>query len=245
MDTLRGLTLFSMILYHGVWDIVYIYGQNWEWFRTDTAYIWQQSICWVFILLSGFCWSLGRKRLKRALMVFGAGALVSLVTAIFTPQQRVMFGVLTLLGSCMLLMIPLDRILRKVPPIIGLCANSILFFLLRNINHGYLGFGSVNLLKLPEGLYDMGNVMTFLGFTDKHFYSTDYFALLPWAFLFGAGYYLYQAVVSYGFLDSPILGGNRKEGAFAPFALLGKHSLLIYLLHQPVIYIGLSLVFRA
>lgn len=45
LDTLRGLALISMIFYHGVWDLVYIGNVDWEWFRSDAAFIWQQSIC--------------------------------------------------------------------------------------------------------------------------------------------------------------------------------------------------------
>ena len=53
LDSIRGITLISMILYHAVWDIVYIAKVDWDWFKSDGAYIWQQSICWTFILLSG------------------------------------------------------------------------------------------------------------------------------------------------------------------------------------------------
>lgn len=31
-DTLRGLTLLSMIAYHGCWDMVYILGADWPWY---------------------------------------------------------------------------------------------------------------------------------------------------------------------------------------------------------------------
>ena len=103
LDEIRGITLCSMILYHTVWDLVYIFGHNWKWFQTDAAFFWQQSICFTFILLSGFCFSLGKRKFRRGLVVFGAGVLISLVTELFMPQNRIRFGVLTLLGSCMLL----------------------------------------------------------------------------------------------------------------------------------------------
>ena len=73
-DTLRGLTLVSMMFYHACWDLAYIFGMDWGWYASFGSYLWQQSICWTFILLSGFCWSLGRHRLKRGLMAFGGGA---------------------------------------------------------------------------------------------------------------------------------------------------------------------------
>ncbi len=109
LDILRGITLLSMIAYHAVWDVVYIAGYNLQWFQSNLAYIWQQSICWTFICLSGFCWSMGNRKLKRGVKVFLAGLLVSIITMIVIPQQRVIFGVLTLLGSSMLLMVLLDK----------------------------------------------------------------------------------------------------------------------------------------
>ena len=85
LDSLRGLTLISMILFHACWDAVYLLGANWPWYGSRAAYIWQQSICWTFILLSGFCIPFSSKLLRRGLEVFGAGALVMAVTCILLP----------------------------------------------------------------------------------------------------------------------------------------------------------------
>ena len=94
LDSLRGLTLISMILYHASWDAVYMAGADWPWYRSRAGFIWQQSICWTFILLSGFCVPFSSRLLKRGLEVFGAGALVMLVTNLVLPEDRVIFGVL-------------------------------------------------------------------------------------------------------------------------------------------------------
>ena len=110
LDEIRGITLCSMILYHAVWDLVYMFGRDWAWYRSDFAYIWQQSICWSFILLSGFCFSLGKKKWKRGMVVFLAGVVISLVTEIFMPANRIRFGVLTLLGSSMLIMAAVESL---------------------------------------------------------------------------------------------------------------------------------------
>ena len=94
LDALRGLTLLSMIAYHTCWDLVYLFGMDWDWYRGTGAYIWQQSICWTFILLSGFCWSMGRQPLRRGLTVFACGWVVTLVTVVFMPEEQIWFGVL-------------------------------------------------------------------------------------------------------------------------------------------------------
>lgn len=33
LDSLRGLTLFSMIAYHLCWDLVYLRGLPWAWYN--------------------------------------------------------------------------------------------------------------------------------------------------------------------------------------------------------------------
>lgn len=240
LDILRGITLISMMLYHTMWDLVYMVGLDIDWYRSEGAYIWQQSICWTFISLAGFCWSLGRRKLKRGLIVFGGGLIITLVTIIVMPNQRVVFGVLTLLGSCMLLMIPLDKIWKKTPAVPGMIVSMVFFLLTKNINDGYLGIGEWKLLELPESWYDCGYVMTYLGFTDRNFWSTDYFSLFPWMFLFITGYFLYRVVAARNLLNHPILARIKNR----PLAFIGRNSLLIYLLHQPVIYLVIMICFR-
>lgn len=232
LDVLRGITVISMILYHGIWDLVYIVGLKMDWYRSNVGYIWQQSICWTFILLAGFCWSLGKNKMKRGLLVFAAGALVSLVTCIVTPKQRVIFGVLTLLGCCMLLMLLLEKVLRRVPASAGIMISLLLFLLTKNLNHGTIGLGTSWQIQLPKAWYDSGYIMTFLGFLDRNFFSTDYFSLFPWLFLFVTGYFLYRLSCEKGLLDKPWLRTVKSK----PLAFVGRHSLLIYMVHQPILY---------
>ena len=143
IDEYRGFWMINMILYHTIWDLVYIFGCNWQWYKSDMAFYWQQSICWSFIFVSGFCWQMGKHKLKRGLQVFGAGIVITLATLIFMPDSRVIFGVLTLLGSSMLLMIPCDKIFSKVNPWIGAIASFVIFLFVYPVNDGYFGFGDV------------------------------------------------------------------------------------------------------
>lgn len=236
LDGIRGIALLNMIAYHIIWDLVYMYNLKLDWYKSENAYIWQQGICWTFIFLSGFCWSLGKHSLKRGLTIFLGGAAITTVTLVFMPQNRVVFGVLTLIGSCMLLMNMLDRWFKLLLSMPGMLASLVLFGMTRNINKGWLGFEGLNLLQLPDMLYD-NIVTTYLGFTEKDFYSTDYFSLFPWLFLFTAGYFLFQYLDKRGALRV-----FRKSG-FLPLEWLGRHSFGMYMLHQPVICLGLWLIF--
>lgn len=206
LDELRGLDLVSMMLYHACWDMMFLFGIWMDWYAGMPGRLWQQTICWVFILLSGFCAPFGRHMLRRGVTVFAAGALVTAVTLVFMPGERVIFGVLTFLGTAMLLTDVLEPLLKKVMPAVG--------------------------LALPDAWY--ANYFTaFFGFPPFDFYSTDYFALLPWLFLFWAGYFLHGVV-----------GRARMEplrrSVCPALGWMGRHSLVLYLLHQPVIYGVLS-----
>lgn len=234
LDTIRGFTLCSMILYHFLWDLVFIAGISMPWYHGTGAYIWQQCICRTFILLSGFCWSLGKHPLKRGSIVVACSFIISAVTCIAMPENRVLFGVLTLLGSSMLLLFPLDKLFAKIkrPPVLFVCLllSFFLFELCRELPYGYFAG-----IKLPKALY--ANYFTaYLGFPASSFYSTDYFALLPWFPLFVAGYFLFRLLSSMNLLA----GEGLKKDYLPPFTFIGRHSLFIYLLHQPILY-GITL----
>lgn len=237
LDAIRGLTLLSMIVYHTCWDLNYLFGVDIEGYGSVWSYIWQQSICWTFILLSGFSWSLGKNHVKRGITVFVAGLLITAVTLLAMPDERVICGVLTLIGSCMLLMIPLEKLLRRVPAGTGFFVSMLLFLLLRNVNHRELGFEALVIAKLPEWLY-ANMFSTYLGFPERGFYSTDYFSLFPWCFLFMAGYFLYRLAESRKLLE------RLFSWKLPPVALAGRYSLPLYMLHQPVVFGILWIIFR-
>ena len=239
LDALRGICLVSMIAYHTMWDCVNIYGVNAPWFKGGMAHIWQQSIGWTFILLSGFCFNLGSKSVKRGLTVFACGAVVSIVTIIVMPEDKIIFGVLTLIGSCMMLCCAGDKLLRKIPDILGIILNFTVFILLKNIQKGYIGFFGLLKINLPAVLY-RNYITSFFGMPFTGFRSADYYPLIPWIFLFLTGYYIYRLA------DRKNLTAKftKTEPKRELFTFLGRHSLLIYMLHQPVIYGVLYIIFN-
>lgn len=235
LDAVRGIALFNMIAYHAVWDLVYLYGFQWDWYQSKAGYIWQQGICWTFIFLSGFCLSLGKHPVKRGVIVFGGGAVITIVTLLVMPQNRVVFGVLTLIGSCMVIVGVLDKWLKKWIPSLGLLVSALLFLVTRNVNEGWLGFEAFRLCEVPKTFY-VNILTTYLGFPEKDFYSTDYFSIIPWLFLFLSGYFLFRIVERLEMLRV------LEKSNLVPIEWIGKHSLIIYMLHQPIIYFILELI---
>ncbi len=222
IDLLRGFIIVNMVIYHLLWDMVYLFEFKADWFVGDFGFFWERFICLGFIIISGFCFRLGKRRLKRAGVVFALGVLVSLFTALFMYERRIVFGILTFLGVSMALFVPLDTNLSNVKPLPGMLLCLLLYILLGDISK----FGGYNMFT------------AFLGFPYEGFYSSDYFPLIPWIFMFGFGYYLYA------FIKKADLLKYLNTFRFKPLEFLGRRSLLIYIIHQPVIYGVLLVVYK-
>ncbi|HWP50139.1 MAG TPA: heparan-alpha-glucosaminide N-acetyltransferase domain-containing protein [Clostridia bacterium] len=235
LDALRGFSILSMICYHTTYDLVAIYGLALPWYFDTPGYLWQQSICWSFILLSGVSWHFGHNPLKKGLVVSACGLIISLITAIFMPSQLIVMGVLSFLGAAALLMIPVSHLLRDVDPRLAATVSAVLFFVTRNTGHGSLGFEGLNLMGLPDYLYIIPGGFI-LGFPSAGFSSSDYFPIVPWFFLFAFGDFLWCCIET----NSHVRLALRFD--LPPLSILGRGSLIIYLLHQPLIMLVLTMV---
>lgn len=227
IDGIRGFAILNMVLFHFLYDVFILYRRDPYWYGKTGTFFWQQTICWTFLLISGLVWPMGKKKnLKRGLLLNIWGFVISAVTCIAVPDAAVWFGILNLIGCSVLLMLPLDRILHRVPPSAGIIGSMLLFFLFYNVSEGVLGPAAHPLAVLPDWLYQW-KVLTPIGFPFPGFQSSDYFPILPWFFLYTAGYFLY-----------PVLRSSRKlQNLFSVripvLSAIGTRSLWIYLLHQP------------
>lgn len=237
LDALRGLALVNMVAYHGVYDWVSVFGRSAVWFTsTDYARGWQQAICWTFLLVAGAVFPYGRQPLRRGALVFGCGMLLTAVTLLVMPSERILFGVLHLIGAAILLTALLRRLLDKIPALPGAIGSFALFLLLRGVPRGFVGLGAVS-TALPRWLYQ-SPVLFPLGFPGPGFYSADYFPIVPWLFLFWTGMFLWR------YLRPDTEERLRGKKICRPLEFLGRHSLLIYLLHQPVLMVVVFLLTR-
>lgn len=229
LDALRGASLLSMAGFHFTWDLIHLYGVTPPEGSDLPLYLWQQSICWSFIFLSGFSFSLGRRPFRRGAEVLFCGAVITTASLIAMPEGPILFGILTFLGSAMLLFGALRPLLSRVPTAAGLLGSAALFALFRGAADGVLGFPPFFTLgAFPAGWYrDL--FTTYIGFPHGTFFSLDYFPLLPWLFLYGAAYFFYRLAERRGWL------AVLARPAPPLFALCGRHSLLFYLLHQPLL----------
>lgn len=227
-DVLRGAALVNMLAYHAMYDWVYVFGHAGGWYDiwSPGCHIWQQHICWSFILLSGFSFPLARRPLKNGLVVAGCAVVLTVVTVGFMPSESIWFGVLHLNAAAVLLTCLVRPLLQKCPPGIGLTVCAVLFALTNQIPEGYLGFETLHLCALPGSWYATN--LFWLGLPDlTRFASADYFPLVPWLFLFWCGFFLAG-------LWHPKRG--PAPAPLRPLAAVGRHTLLVYMLHQPVTY---------
>lgn len=230
VDTLRGVAVVLMVSFHFGYDVFMVGGVDTGWYYHPLVRLWQQAACCTFIMVSGFVWRWGRKTaLRRGIVLNLWGLVVSLVLLVFMPEEQVWFGVLTFLGCALLLMLLLEPLAERITAWVGLPLSLLLFALCRTLPQGYLSLGSLWRLELPRVLYEAGFLVPF-GFPHPAFYSSDYFPILPWLLLFLAGYYLFRLV------EGRALWQRVGQWELRPLTALGRRSLVIYLLHQPVCF---------
>ena len=243
MDELRGFAVFCMVFYHGFYTLAFLMGQSWgEWLYRFfmPAEPWFAGL---FIFIAGISSNLTHSNLVRGVKLLGVALLVTLATAIAVPDELIVFGILHFLSVCMIAFGLLQLLRRRLgrteePPFrlwpVVVCA--VLFIVTRYLASGYLHIPFVLRVFLPSGWYQAW--LAPLGLPGPGFSSADYFPLLPWCFVFAAG---------------TVVGRLAKAGKFPAwtypsrvpfFSFLGRHALLIYVLHQPVIY-GAALLVQA
>lgn len=228
IDSIRGLAVVNMVIFHFLYDYNIIYGQNTSWYWQQPVRIWQQAICWTFIFVAGFVWQWGQKRsVKRGLLLNFWGLVISLITCLVVPQSAAWFGILNFIGCAVLLTIVFHKVFQRISPVWGMAGSLFAFLLFYSVEEGFLGLWGWKLIELPEVLYRI-KLLTPFGFPYPEFVSSDYFPILPWIFLFWAGYFF-----------SSIFMGKEKWHALAKrpvpfFSWAGRWSLFIYLLHQPL-----------
>lgn len=242
VDMLRGLVVVSMIIYHLCWDLKNICGYSMSWYETYYSFLWQQSICYSFILIAGFCMYFARNPVRDGVFLFAVGAIITIVTFVAIPDDPIIFGILSMYGASKILVGAfVGRKGKEVSNkkksffVAGFVISLILFIVTRFINEQYLNL-IFKRYYLPKSIFEItspyepvGMLLTYFGIMQKGFTSSDYFSVIPWIFLFLVGFF------SYG-----LFKGSFSDKLFhlkiKPINFLGKHSLLIYLAHQPVLY---------
>lgn len=225
LDAFRGVAILAVILVHLLFDLRYFLGLSLGYDNAVFQFIMQYGGV-VFVVLSGICVTLGRRSLRRGLIVFGCAMAVTLVTeamvwlGLDSGSIVVRFGVLHLLGLCMLLW----PLLRRLPT----GAMAVLGLVLVVLGYWFRTFQVEAVWLFP------------LGLTAPGFSSSDYFPLLP-----HLGWFLLGAVLgrtAYREKQTLLPRVNAQAAPIRFFSWCGRMSLFLYLGHQPVLYALVSAI---
>lgn len=228
LDDLRGLLIILMVIYHFIFDITDVYSVSNS--LLDVPFVIFSRILGasLFILIAGSMCNYSRNNLKRGLIAFAIAMAISLVTAFIIPSQSVKFGIIHFMGVAMILYHILAKLFTKIPTMLGIVVFSSLFLISFHLPDGYLGFENLVAIALPKSWY-LANYYPF-GFSGVGFASVDYYPIFPWIFIFFTGCFI---------------GRLMKQGLFPAFFYksynrflnyAGKHTLVIYVAHQPILY---------
>lgn len=222
LDAWRGAACWLMLVYHLLFDFV-IFG----WMRYETLLSWpfallERLIAWSFILCAGISATLTRSNLRRGLITLLAGGIVTAVSYLIGAPIR--FGILQFLGLAMLIYAAVGKYIPRLPEKLAPALWLALFIASQ---------------LLTDSVRVEARWLFWLGFLYEGFESFDYFPVLPYIFLFFIGGWMgTQIQKRRGAL--PFLSG----GAPAILTWPGRHSLLIYLLHQPALFGACYIVYR-
>jgi uncharacterized membrane protein len=231
IDMARGIAIVMMIIFHTLFDLnffgiatVNVSFGFWRYFAYATASL--------FLLIVGISltiskaravthlteWALFRKFLLRGAGIFCCGLLVTVATWWYLREGFIIFGILHLIGISIM-----------IAPI---------FFRFRQWN------AAIGMLVIVAG-WSIGTVsgpiwLMPLGLHPPLFWSVDYTPLLPWFGLVLIGIAAGELLYAGGERRFSLPSISYPDGS--ALTLLGRHSLVIYLIHQPVLVALLSLL---
>ena len=234
-DEIRGFAILCMVVYHAMFDLRYIYGFDVPIFFESWFDIIRDIFAGAFMFISGTVCRYSSNNLKRGVQCFFIGMIMTFVLPFFTGSS-IMFGILHFMGISMMIYGLCEKGFDKLPALVGIILCVFLFIFTMNVQDGYFGIGNIS-IRIPQKAYDVGVLFPF-GLRNSSFRSSDYFPLLPWVFVFIAGSY-FGVYAKNGNLPKCFYNTHIKW-----LATVGKYTIWIYVLHQPILYFAFNLIFR-
>lgn len=236
LDTLRGIPLIYMLIFHTEYDLVYMFGVDWllPLFREQNKSI--PVFASMFVLLAGITVRFSRNPAKHGARLMIIAACFTLVTSFIFPGGAIYFGVLHLMSCGMLVYSVIQKYADKLPWWLGAGLCAVIYAFTFNVKYGYFGFEGFS-LPVPE-ILTINNLLYPFGFVTPYYSSVDFLPLLPWLFMFLAGTFIGRLIVG---RELPKL---FYRDLCPPITWLGRHSLLIYIIHQPIVFALLTVIFK-
>jgi len=219
IDALRGLAVVLMVIHHLLYNLTEFLAAP-QWLFTNPVFdTLHYTFAGLFILLSGVSSRFSRGNIQRGSIVIVLAVIITYVTN--RMNMPIWFGILHMLGTSMLFFGITcgfwDLIPRKAAPFI-----FIALIVASALTRYYI--------PLESNIIWVRDMLNILGWPQRGFLSFDYFPLLPWLFVFLLGTWAGT------YIQERRLPGWFYEVKPPFFPAIGRKALLIYILHQPVLY---------
>ncbi|WJH40003.1 DUF1624 domain-containing protein [Aliirhizobium terrae] len=233
IDTLRGIALIAMATYHLTWDLEF-FGYLDPGTATQGFFrIYARSIASSFLFLAGVSLVLAHGRgirwtsfWKRFAIVAGAAAAISIATYIAFPHEWIYFGILHNIAVSSVIGV----LFLQLPLAIGIIVPLVIVVAM-------IADASVMPGFLHSPAFDT-RWLSWIGFAELPPRSNDYVPLFPWLAALLAGVAIARIAIARGW-NFRLADVQRRDTLLAK---AGRHSLVVYLVHQPVL-IGLVYLF--
>ena len=227
LDALRAIAVLAMVAYHLLFDLKYFYGFDVP-IDSNSAIVFTRAVASVFLLLVGIGFAISWNRttparrfekiVRRAALILGGAAAVSLVTWLLDPATFIRFGILHLIGISALFQ-PLFARFSYWNIAVGICLVSVSKWL--HIEWPPASFTTLDFYPLFPWF---GVILIGMGIADLFYIPKRHPAL--------------ERIEHALFPNWPA----RQSLGAGGLLWIGRRALLIYLLHQPIILATLSLL---
>lgn len=222
LDILKGIALILMIINHIAFDLSEFFAVDFSAFDSFASVAGKTSAV-LFMTVCGISTTIGKRNIKNGLRLLGLAMVLTLVTAVFDriagTEICIKFGILHFLAFAMIISCGVKKL--PVPVIGGL---AVACFALGKL------FLSI-LVDFPF-LYPFG-------LRTSQFYSGDYYPLFPNLCFVFLGIIIGKTI--YKTRKSLF---KRQPGLIKPLCFFGRHTLILYFVHQPIILAVLYIIIR-
>lgn len=223
LDVVRGLAILAMASYHFSWDL-----EHFGYLQTGTVgsglfRLYARAIASTFLMLAGFGLVLGhtpairwRPFAIRLAKIVAAALVITIATSVLFPDSYIFFGILHAIAAASLIGLLFLRLPIAVTLIVALAV-----------------FLAPDYLRGPA--FDHPALL-WLGLPQTLPRSNDYVPLLPWLAPFLVGIVLAKLYLRFGQRSTEPAADRSAAAPARALAWAGRHSLPIYLIHQPLLY---------
>lgn len=219
IDAARGAALVAMFVYHLTWDFAHFGLIDPAAPYSAAMRLFSHAIASSFLFIAGAGLALSSRPFRthgyvlRLATIVGAAALVTLASFFFAPEAPILFGILHCIAAASLLALPFLFLPWGAPALAALVVAL-----------------APQFIAAPA--FD-GPFLSWLGFYANEPRAMDFRPLFPWAAPLLAGLAVFKSPLAPG-LESWLARWRGEDAGARALRFGGRHSLTIYLVHQPV-----------